>query len=271
MKQKIVPVISIIIGLLAGLLTFKYLSDEKEKLEKRRREIEDTAEKVWVTAAKRDIPGGTAIGIDDIIPIEIMRFAVPERVVTKKDYKRLLGRKTLFRITAKTPILWTDIDGGDDHSGLASIIQRDMRAISLSVGGASAVSSMIQPNDRVDVLGTFSFPSKKIPGEMEMVTLTVLQDVTVLATGQTMAKEMSLRSSKRTGYSTVTLETTPREAELLVFAQQIKGRLTLSLRNPSDMSYEEDLPIIDFDHLENKLPELNLYRQRHIRHKAGAK
>ena len=69
------------------------------------------------------------------------------------------------------------------------------------------------------------------------------------------------------GYTTVTLEVTPRETELLVFAQQLQGRLTLSLRNPSDVSFEKDLPSVDFNRLEESLPDLNQYRQRNIRHK----
>ena len=44
-------------------------------------------------------------------------------------------------------------------------------------------------------------------------------------------------------------------------------RLTLALRNPRDVSFEKSLPPVDFDHLENKLPEFNLFRQREIRHK----
>jgi pilus assembly protein CpaB len=127
---------------------------------------------------------------------------------------------------------------------------------------------MVQPNDRVDVLGTFSFPMTNAPGELESVTLTVLQDVTVLAVGQTMADRRADRRSASSGtYGTVTVEVTAREAELLIFAQQARGRLSLSLRNPKDVSFEKDLPVIDFSHLQNRLPELNLYRQRAIRHK----
>jgi Flp pilus assembly protein CpaB len=153
--------------------------------------------------------------------------------------------------------------------GLAHLVQSGMRAISLSVGGSSAVSGMVQPNDRVDVLGTFTMASKTVPGEMETVTLTVLQDVTVLATGQRMANQAVARRgiAQASGYSTVTLEVTPREAELLVFAEEVKGRLVLSLRNPADVSFESDLPEIDFEHIEKRLRELNLYRQRNIRHK----
>ena len=65
----------------------------------------------------------------------------------------------------------------------------------------------------------------------------------------------------------VTFEVTSREAELLVFTETMKGRLTLVLRNPEDMSYEKTIPSVDFQRLEKSLPELNEYRQRTIRHK----
>jgi pilus assembly protein CpaB len=155
------------------------------------------------------------------------------------------------------------------NEGLAGIVKPGLRAISLSVGGASAVSSLIQPNDRVDVLGSFSLPSKDSPDELEAVTLTVLQDVSVLATGQEMANARSSRSRqlRSSSYNAVTLEVTPREAELLVFAQQMKGRITLALRNSGDVSFEKDLPTVNFEKMESELQELNTYRQRNIRHK----
>ena len=55
---------------------------------------------------------------------------------------------------------------------------------------------------------------------------------------------------------------TPREAEMLVFAEQIKGRLVLALRNPSDVHYERELPRVDFGRIESEIESLNLYRQR---------
>ena len=64
------------------------------------------------------------------------------------------------------------------------------------------------------------------------------------------------------GYGMVTLELTPREAEMLVFAEQIKGRLALALRNPSDVHYESELPRVNFEKIEAEIESLNLYRQR---------
>ena len=271
MKEKLIPIVSILVGVLAFILTHQYLSRQWKELEKERAKLYQDAEMISVVAADRDIPAGVTIKRQgDIGRKKVFRGSISENVVTPDQVAMIYGRKTLFSIKKNDPVFWSYIEGGERVGlGLASIIKSGMRAISLSVGGAAAVSSMIQPNDRIDVLGTFLFPSKKAPGEMKTVTLTVLQDVTVLATGQRLAKQplSGRRQGRSSSYNTVTLEVTPREAELLVFAQQMKGRLTLSLRNPSDVSFEADLPEIDFEHLESKLPEINLYRQRNIRHK----
>lgn len=270
MKQKIIPVVSVAIGIVAFILTYQYLVGKHRELARKEAEIYAGASRITVVAASHDIPAGTVVKKTDLGKISVFESAVRGHAVLPEDAGMLLGKKALFTLKVDEPIFWSDIEGGGLAGlGLAPVIKHGLRAISLSVSGAAAVSGMVQPNDRVDVLGTFSFPSETVPGEMEIVTLTVLQDVTVLATGQQLAKQRPSRrrGSSTAGYSTVTVEVTPREAELLVFAQQMKGRLTLSLRNPSDASFEAELPSINFDHLQGRLPELNLYRQREIRHK----
>lgn len=270
MRRKLIPIVSVIIGIAAFILTNQFLRGKLADIERERKKLYEGAQMVWVVAAKRDIPEGMIIKRVDLLLKKVFKSSIGKQMVTPDQVEMIYGRKTLFSIKKEDPVSWAYIEGGAlSGLGLAPIITMGMRAISLSVGGAAAVSSMVQPNDRIDVLGTFSFASKTVPGEMETVTLTVLQDVTVLATGQRLAKQAfgGRRGGRSSSYSTVTLEVTPREAELLVFAQQVKGRLTLSLRNPSDVSFEKNLPEINFEHLENKLLELNLYRQRNIRHK----
>ncbi|MDE0839927.1 MAG: Flp pilus assembly protein CpaB [Kiritimatiellae bacterium] len=270
MNQKIVLAVSIVIGAMAFLLTVKYLKTKETEFQKRVEELYRGARKISVIVAKNDLPQGAVITKADLAKKEVFEIETTIRghAVTREDAELILGRKTLFTINSGEPIFWSDIEGGGrSGGGLSSAIKPGLRAISIETGGAAAVSSMAQPNDRVDVLGTFSFPSKANPEEMETVTLTILQDVTILATGQKMANQRGTVNSRVNSYSTVTLETTAREAELLVFAQQMRGRLYLSLRNPADVSFEEDLPEINFRQLETSLPELNQYRQRTIRHK----
>jgi pilus assembly protein CpaB len=269
MKQRIIPIISIVIGVLAGVLTYQYIQGERRKLKKLEERIFEKASKIKVMVATREIPSGTTIKISDVTPEEVFRIAVGNRAVELEQGKMILGRKALFPVKRGEPIMWDVLEGGRGGGGLAEQVTTKMRAVSLSISGANCVSSMVQPNDRVDVLGTFSFPSKTVEGEMEAVTLTVLQDVSVLATGQMTSRDSvsPIRRRGPTAYSTITLEVTPREAELLVFAQQLKGRLALTLRNPRDVSYEKELPSVDFKRLETTLPELNSYRQRNIRYK----
>jgi len=271
MKQKIIPIISIVVGILAFLLSRQYILGKNAELDRLIQDYKSRVRMVKVVAAKRDLPSGTKIvPQSDLRLIDMPKANLPERAILPEEAEPMVGRKTIFQIRADNMILWSDIEGGDPSSqGLAPTIQEKLRAISLNISGAAGVSGMVRPNDRVDVLGTFNFPSKTIPGEMETVTLTVLQDVSILATGQQTAKDLSSSNDRRSssGYSTVTVQVTPREAELLVFAQQMKGALTLSLRNPSDQSYESTLPSINFEKLETSLPDLNRFRQQTIRHK----
>lgn len=270
MNQKIALAISIAIGAMAFFLTVNYLKKKETEFKDRVAELYKGARKIHVVVARSDIPQGAVITKADLAKNEVFEIETSIRghAITLDDAELILGRKTLFMIKSGEPIFWSDIEGGGRSGGsLASTVQPGLRAVSISVGGAAAVSSMVEPNDRVDVLGTFAFPSKTIPNEMKTVTLTILQDVTVLATGQSTANQARTARSRSRSYSTVTLETTPREAELLVFSQQMKGRLYLSLRNPSDVGFEADLPEINFSQLESSLPTLNRDRQRLIRKK----
>ena len=275
MKNKIIPIVSIVVGVIAFILTYQYLSGKQKELQALKDEIDKGKRQVLVVAAKRDIPGGVAITLDDLTHVSMpAAFITDDVIVSEKEgvaeaVAMLLGKKTLLEVPANKPILWSNIEGGSQvGQGLSPTIIHHMRAISLAIGGAAAVSGMVQPGDRIDVLGTFTLPSKT-PGEMETATLTMLQDVTVLATGQTLAKEriFGRKRASAAGYSTVTLQVTPREAELLVFAQQMRGNLTLALRNPSDSSFENELPEINYEKLKEELPSLNKYRQQTILNK----
>jgi pilus assembly protein CpaB len=265
MKQKGVLIVAVLVGLLAFWLTHYYLRQQ-------RKEIYKGADRIQILAAARDLSAGTVLEFGDLGERSEFRTAVGENIFRPEDHNLVLNKKLLFSLKAREPLWWTHVDVPTRAAGgLAPMIKSGMRALSLSLGGDASVSGLVQPDDKVDILGTFSFPSRTDPTQLETVTLTILQDVTVLATGQELARQPAYagrRGGRRTAhYSTVTFEVTPREAELLVFAQHVKGQLKLTLRNSEDVSYEEDLPEINFEHLEKKLPELNLYRQKNIRHK----
>ena len=266
MKQKMILIISVVIGLLAAFLTRSYLAAKDREVLRWKAEFDRKNVKIEVVGIKKDLPSGTVLTKDDIGSINVFANASRGHVVKIEDHLALINRKTVRPLQANAVIFWSDIEGGEPGSrGLAGDIKQRMRAISVNVSGSASVSGMVKPNDHVDVLGTFSFPSKAVQGEMELVTLTVLQDVLVLATGKETAKTQ-LIADPRAGstYNMITLEVTPREAEMLVFAEQIKGRISLALRNPEDVYFEKTLPRVDFQMIQSEIESLNTYRQQQI-------
>ena len=266
MKQKLILIISVVIGLLAAVLTRSYLTAKDREILRWKAEFDRKHTKIEVVGVKKDLPSGTVLTKDDIGSIKVFENAYRGHVVKIEDHLALIGRKTIRPLQADAPVFWSDIEGGDPSSrGLAGDIKQRMRAISVNVSGSASVSGMVKPNDHVDVLGTFSFPSKTLPGELELVTLTILQDVLVLATGKETAKSQLIADSRAgSSYSTITLEVTPREAEMLVFSEQIKGRISLALRNPDDVYFEKVLPRVNFEMIQTEIESLNTFRQQQL-------
>ena len=271
MKQKIVLIVSVAVGLLAAVLTRGYLAAKEGEYNALKAQFNAKHGVMEVVYFLKDVPSGTVIEKSMLKVKVVPKSGLEGRVVdadeTKKEYVQAYGRKLLVSRRKGELLFWADIEGGNPQNrGLAGDIKRSMRALSISVSGAASVSGMVNPNDHVDVIATFSVPraNATVPGQTDLVTSTILQNVLVLATGKETAKTQVQRGygvNNSGGYNTVTLEVTPREAEMLVFAEQMKGRLALSLRSRSDVTYEKELPKVDFDKIQGEIEELNQQRQ----------
>jgi len=115
-----------------------------------------------------------------------------------------------------------------------------MHAVAIEVQAAQAVGYLIRPGDYVDVLGT-------VPHEKDLVTKHLLQVKHVLAVDQQYRLEDSA-FLQHPSYSTVTLEVTPEEAEVLeAYRMMVKGGFSLSLRPRGDLEKVEtpSYPITD--------------------------
>lgn len=132
------------------------------------------------------------------------------------------------------------------RSGLSRQISIGKRAMSIQLSENEAVSKLIKPGDRVDILALLDYAG----GRKEMLKVkTVLQDVYVLATGLSVTKEIPLVGMKvdkeikkmnlnnYTNYNTVTLELSPYEVQKLIFLIKTSG-IYLSLRNNDDKKLE---------------------------------
>jgi len=266
MKQKIVLIVSVVVGLLAAFLTRTYLGAKDREYQRMTTDFMKRFTTMSVTYVNKALPSGAVLTNTDLDFKDAIESVFRGKAIEAQNHRILIGKKIVRALEKGTVVCWADVEGlGPGMQGLASDIKKEMRAISVNVSGAASVSGMVQPNDHVDVLGTFSFPSKEVPGEMELVTLTILQDVLVLATGKETAKaRLFAANPSGATYNTVTMEVTPREAEMLVFAEQIKGRISLALRNPEDIYYETTLPRVNFDKIQGEIEKLNEERQKKI-------
>jgi pilus assembly protein CpaB len=261
MKQKIVLIVAIAMGALAFVLTHAYI----RKVES---DLFAQARRVPIVVAREDLAVGTVLTSQNTTITEVFEAGLGRQVFRADQRQFLIGKTLRYPLRANSPVDWVHVGANlDELRGLASTIRTGMRAISIPVSTDTAVSGLVRPNDNVDILGTFSFMDDDNPGEMKTVTFTVLQDVTILATGQETARaELEITGGRRrSSYSTVTISVFPEEAELLAFAMNVKGTLTLSLRNPNDVSVLEQTPPIDFQALQRELPRLNEKRQSILR------
>ena len=268
MKQKIVLVVSIAIGILAAVLTRTYLASKDAEMQRLKEDFRKKHQTIEVLCFAREVPSGTILAKSDLGVKTVPASGLRGQTLTEANHEQVLNRKVLNPHKEGDIVFWSDIEGGNPAAGgLAADIRMKKRAVSINCTGAAAVSGMVKPSDHVDVIASYATPKLSEDGRtmiQELSTRTILQNVLVLATGKETAKSAIARNDAFGGggtYSTITLEVSPREAELLVFYEQIKGRISLALRNRDDTYYEKELPQIDIKKIGEEIEGLNKKRQ----------
>jgi pilus assembly protein CpaB len=188
---------------------------------------------VDVIVAAADIQPGATLSNDTVALEKMPRKFVYDSVLRPADMEVALGREVIVPIKQGEPVHWYQLQGIRALERLSKAVRKRGRAVSISVNEQSAVGMWVRPNDHIDVLGTF-----RDPGSNQIVAVTLLQNVIVLATGQLTAASHTAQHAE-SEYGTVTLLVLPEEAEILVLAQEL-GSLYLSLRNAEDISIFEE-------------------------------
>ncbi len=259
MKQRLLLLIAVFFGIMAFVLNYFQINAE-------RRKIQNSTEEVILIKMNKAKASGQVIDVGDITQEKISRprgLRTMDRDIPWNMRARIIGRKLDLSKEKGELLQWSDISQAYGRAaGLAGKIQKNYRAISISVDTISSLNNLIKPEDNVDVIGTFRFPEMRGDNSLDTLTLTILQNVRVLATGAQWNTNygMAGNESVRGGYSTVTLELSPKEAEMIVFASQ-KGKLTLSLRNSEESSFTSNLQSVNFKYLEQNIPKYNEERE----------
>lgn len=148
----------------------------------------------------------------------------PDAIVNPKE---IVGSLALITIPAGATLTSSKI-GHPANAALPVRLQPGMRAVSIEIDKVKGVSGLLQPGDRVDVIAV---PQKG--GNQPQPASSILRGVRVLAIGDTLEYSSATPSPNEANSTTITLEVTPMQADLLAMAD-INTTLRLALRSPRE-------------------------------------
>jgi len=175
-----------------------------------------------VVIARKDILKNTLITAD-----EVKMKQAYEHEIKPDEYRSIdhvVGKVATVDIIVGERITRGRVMLKPSEQSLSGKVPDGKRAITIPIDKIASLEGMIKPNDRLDVIGMFSF------GEKQQVVVPMFEDILVLAVGRTMAAYAA-----EGGYSTITIALEPKQATLLIFAMQLgPAPLRMLLRSPTD-------------------------------------
>ena len=206
-----------------------------------------------VMAAVHDMPVGRMFRKADLKKVSLLTRDLPNGVLVNET--QALNRVAIYPISANAPLVSSHLSQLAGADGIPATIEPGYRAVSVTITDVSGVAGLVQPGAHVDVLFTR-------PGTMaEAITSTILQNVRVLAVGHSVQQNQVV-DPKAPRVPVATLVVTPEDAQKLELAKN-QGKISLSLRNPLDLSAGVDGHPVNADVLDPSLKtKVALTRQR---------
>lgn len=147
-------------------------------------------------------------------------------------------RHVLRTIEKDEAILASKVSQPGEDAGIASRIERGMRAFAITVDVSSGVSGFLRPGDRVDVYWTGRVNGDFSGGDSGEITKLIQANVRLIAVDQSANENNSEASIART----VTASVRPDQVAALAQAQST-GRLSLSLVGANDDTVSEAVQV----------------------------
>lgn len=216
---------AIIAGLAATHLSDRHLQQRAAEIEKRLMQDYATRE---VVVANRDLSAGEQLNANAVALREIPRTYLPSTAIDQTSWPDYRGGEITHPIGAGEPVMPSQIQK-TTTARLADRISPGDRAITIPVRGTSALSGLLEPGDRVDLMLT-------VNDENSRRTLPLLDDVPIIATGALI--NTGNETAIDAGYNDITLAVSTLEAAKITHAQVI-GEIRPILRNDED---EKALP-----------------------------
>lgn len=234
--------LSLVIAGLAMFMVYTYLDSREKQF------VEKYGSERAVLIASVDIKELDVLDESKVAVINIpQKFLAPGYL---SDKKQIYNTIAAVPIKKNEQITEPRITYPSSRTGLSRQVSPGKRAFAITVDTSQAVSRLILPGDRVDVLAFIDYGGGR--KDLQKVK-TILQDVMILSTGYKITNNMPLvyrkeegdkedggsstsllKLSSYTDYNNVTLELTPFEVQKIAFVVASGGRPYLSLRNNDD-------------------------------------
>ena len=217
-RLALVLIVASVVGLLASTLVYRVLKQATAAGQQ-----QQETELVVVAAVNMNMA-------ETITPQHVKQVAWPSKSVPTGAVRTLAdaeGRVVRGAILAGEPLLEGKLAPQLAGKGglMPMLVPEGQRGVTIKVDDAIKESGFVLPNSRVDVLVSMS----KEKNSLDRISKVIIQDVTVLAAGQT----VELRDNKPVTITTVTLALQPAQVERLALAQA-EGKLMLAMRNLRD-------------------------------------
>lgn len=225
MKNRLILILAVVIGLVAAGGIYLFLSDMKKT-------YQDQGDFVQVPVARQRIPAKTQITSQMFELKEIPAKYINERAVV--DPKEVQGKIARSEILPGEQVLQDKLAKDKDASaGLSFLLPPGKRAVTIAVNEVSGLAGLVKPGDRVDVMGTFDLQGA-VGQEKSSITSLLIQNADVLSIDQsTNPAGNSQDTQKATPARTLTLSVTPEQAQPLILCSE-KGSIQLLLRPATD-------------------------------------
>ena len=227
--------LAIVLGVVSTVLSSSYLKSREKNITAELKSQMSGGPTVEVLVSSQNLPQGSVLG-NTLVKRDVPRDLVEDDTLTPKDFDRVAGVKLMRPLRAGYPINTSYFV--EKNRTFSDAVEEGKRAITIEVDEINSMAQMVKPGNRVDLM--LIVPDKSDPdGGVEVMM--VLQNVKVLATGQSVApkedparsKNSQAASGKEQSYSNFTFEVTPQEAATIALAQN-SGKIRAVLRTLGD-------------------------------------
>jgi pilus assembly protein CpaB len=229
-------VLPLALGMAAAALYLGVLTSKERSLSAR-------YETGRVLVARVDIPERTVLKEELVETVEMPRKFMAQdalEVRTPSDVKQIANLVNRTRIPKGNQIGLSSLIPQSPDAGLALRVPPGYRGTVLGVD--PELKNLIKPGDRVDVLVTFD--AQMADGRREKASVTILQNILVIAVGGNLGQGMTSKQFKSfdereekasplAEKATISVALNPEELEYLALASK-QGETTIGVRGPGD-------------------------------------